>query len=81
VHVPHAETFRPRCEKSTHVPTTSPVYKHTSPVASSWHRREDAHTRPSPQSADALHPSFGAEGTTHASPATQVLEQTSPEQH
>jgi hypothetical protein len=80
VHVPHAEMETPRDAKSTHVPVVSPLHAHGPPPSPAWHRRAETHTRP-PQSAEEEQFCGGADGTVHASPFTQMLLQTSPEQH
>jgi hypothetical protein len=80
VHVPHADTWRFRDAKSTQLPVVSPLHRHPPPSPAAQ-RRDDTHTRPLPQSADAAQLTGGADGTVHASPFTQTLPQTSPEQH
>jgi hypothetical protein len=79
VHVPHVAMGRFRWAKSTHAPVRSPVHAH--PFEPTSQRREDAHTRPPPQSALELQPARGVDGTVQASPFTQAFAQTSPEQH
>ncbi len=79
--VPHAEIERLRDAKSSHVPVTSPLHAHGPPPSPAWHRRDETHTRPLAQSVDAVQAVGGAAGSVQASPFTQTLPQTSPEQH
>ena len=79
--VPHADTERLRDAKSTQLPAVSPLQAQGPPPSPAWQRRAETHTWPFPQSAVALQTTGGADGTVHASPFTQTLLQTSPEQH
>lgn len=79
--LPHADTVSWRDAKSMQVPVVSPLHAQAPPPSPAWQRREEAHTRPLPQSEEEAHVVAGAEGTVQASPFTQMLLQTSFEQH